>query len=196
MMPGAGLIKGLVETARNFFGSYYDAARLVTIAYPEQQRATPENNRNFPFLVYDGDPERGLRCVSCKICEKECPAQCIYIEPERDASGRPLKHPKIFDIDISTCMSCQICVEVCPFDSIKMDQEFELSGTDRFLGLLLGKSALAKSNEYYHQIHPTEAAEADARLARERQQKEQSKAAEAAALAKSAPASFSAPGTR
>ena len=63
----------------------------------------------------------------------------------------------MFDIDISVCMSCQICVEVCPFEAIKMDTEFELSTTDRFGGLLMHKHELAKSNEYYHKIHPTEA---------------------------------------
>ncbi len=65
-------------------------------------------------------------------------------------------------------MSCQICVEVCPFDAIKMDTEFELSTDDRFGGLLLTKDKLAKSNEYYHEIHPTEAAAVDAALAEER----------------------------
>src|SRR2546430_13688220 len=40
----------------------------------------------------------------------------------RSEKGKPKKHPKVFDIDISVCMSCQICVEVCPFDAIKMDQ--------------------------------------------------------------------------
>jgi NADH-quinone oxidoreductase subunit I len=61
-------------------------------------------------------------------------------------------------------MSCQICVEVCPFEAIKMDTQFELSTDDRFGGLLLDRKQLAKSNEYYHQIHPTEAAEVDHRL--------------------------------
>jgi NADH-quinone oxidoreductase subunit I len=46
-----------------------------------------------------------------------------------------------------------------------MDTEFELSRTDRFGGLLFDRKELAKSNEYYHKIHPTEAAEVDARLA-------------------------------
>jgi NADH-quinone oxidoreductase subunit I len=46
-----------------------------------------------------------------------------------------------------------------------MNTEFELSTTDRFSGLLLDRKQLAKSNEYYHQIHPTEATAVDARLA-------------------------------
>jgi NADH-quinone oxidoreductase subunit I len=167
-MLGAGIVKGLVETARNFVGSYHDPARLVTVEYPDQRQELPENSRNFPMLVFDGeDSIQGLRCVACKICEKECPPQCIYIEVERDAKGKALKHPRIFDLDISVCMSCQICVEVCPFDAIKMDTAFELSTSDRFDGLLLHKHQLAKANAYYHQLHPSDAAEVDARLAAE-----------------------------
>jgi NADH-quinone oxidoreductase subunit I len=46
-----------------------------------------------------------------------------------------------------------------------MDKVFELSRRERFDALLMGKSELAKSNTYYHNIHPLEAAEVDARLA-------------------------------
>ena len=67
-----------------------------------------------------------------------------------------------------SCMSCQICVEVCPFEAIKMDTEFELSTTDRFGALLTHKEQLAKSNEHYRKIHPTEAREVDERLAAEK----------------------------
>ena len=49
-----------------------------------------------------------------------------------------------------------------------MDTEFELSTDDRFGGLLLDREQLAKSNEYYHEIHPTEASAVDARLAVEK----------------------------
>src|SRR5689334_144964 len=74
---GEGIIKGLAETARNFFGSYVSKERLTTVQYPEQRLPQIEATRNFPFLVFDGtDPEAGLRCVSCQICEKECPPKC------------------------------------------------------------------------------------------------------------------------
>ncbi len=169
-MLGNGLLKGLTETARNFFGSYVDKDRLTTIQYPEERAPRIEASRNFPFLVYDGtDPQAGLRCVSCLICEKECPPKCIFIEKSTDkkpdAVGKPQFYPTRFNIDVSVCMSCQICVEVCPFDAIKMDNDFEASATGRFSDLLWTKERLAKSNEYYHHIHPTEAADVDAVLA-------------------------------
>ncbi|MGZ4967573.1 MAG: 4Fe-4S dicluster domain-containing protein, partial [Chthoniobacterales bacterium] len=67
-------------------------------------------------------------------------------------------------------------VEVCPFEAIKMDKVYELSKRERFDALVMRKTELAKSNEYYHEIHPLEAADVDAHLA------------EAAAKKKPAPA--------
>jgi NADH-quinone oxidoreductase subunit I len=188
-MLGEGIIKGLAETARNFFGSYFSRERLVTVQYPEERLAPQPAARNFPFLVYDGEePMKGLRCVACQICEKECPPQCIYIVKDTakkpDYLGKLQFQPRVFDLDISVCMSCQICVEVCPFDAIKMDTDFELSATDRFQSLLLNKAQLARSNQYFHQIHPDEAATVDARLAAEKAKA----AAKAAAAAKTSPA--------
>src|SRR5713101_8211117 len=192
-MLGAGILKGMVETARNFAGSYTNEERLVTVEYPEERIPPKEAARNFPFLIYDGDdPHAGLRCVACRICEVECPPQCIYIEKSKDKKpdyvGKPQLYPTIFDIDLSVCMSCQICVEVCPFEAIKMDTEFELSNPDRFEGLLARKANLAKSNVYYRQIHPTEAAEVDARLAAEKAKVEAKTRADAEAKAKGAAA--------
>ena len=192
-MLGSGIIQGLAVTAKNFVGSFHDPARFTTLEYPEVQPKLPEAYRNFPFLVTENatDPMGTLRCVACQICEKECPPQCIYIEKSKDkkpdATGKPQLYPAIFDIDTSVCMSCQICVEVCPFDAIKMDQVFEIATTDRFSALLLDREQLAKSNEYYHSIHPTEAAEVDVRLAADRKAAEE-KARAAAAAKANAPA--------
>src|SRR3954462_3864726 len=199
-MIGTGVLKGMAVTARNFVGSYFVKERLITVQYPEERTPLPENYRNFPFLVFDGDdPEAGLRCVACKICEKECPPQCIYIvkseDKKPDYMGKPQFYPAVFDIDISVCMSCQICVEVCPFEAIKMDKVYELSRRERFDALLMGKTELAKSNGYYHEIHPMEAAEVDAGLAKAAAEAEaKKKAAAAAAAAKTAAAPAPPPG--
>ena len=192
-MLGEQIIKGMAVTARNFFGSYVSKDRLTTVQYPEERLAPKENTRQFPFLVFDGDDwEKGMRCVACQICEKECPPQCIYIVKSKDKKpdykGQPQLYPATFDIDISVCMSCQICVEVCPFDAIKMDTEFELSTDDRFGGLMHTKDKLAKSNEHYRKIHPTEAQAVDAHLAEEKAKAEAKAKATAEAKAKAAAA--------
>ena len=195
-MLGEGILKGLAETAKNFFGSFFSAKRLTTVQYPEERIAPFEAARVFPFLVYDGpDWQAGLRCVACQICEKECPPKCILIEKSKDKKpdfiGKEQFYPTRFDIDVSVCMSCQICVEVCPFDAIKMNTEYELATDNRFGGLLFDRERLARSNEYYHSIHPAEAAEVDAHLAEEKA-KAEAKAAEAA-KAKAAAAAMTAP---
>lgn len=197
-MLGEGIVKGLIETARNFAGSYVRKNRLVTVQYPEDRHVLPEAARSFPYLLYDGsDAEAGLRCVSCLICEKECPPRCIYIEKSTDKKpdfvGKQQFYPAVFNIDVAVCMSCQICVEVCPFDAIRMDKEFELSTEDRFGGLMWTKEQLSKPNEYYQEISPAEAAETDARRVEE-MEKARAKAEAAAAVAKVADAASAADG--
>jgi NADH-quinone oxidoreductase subunit I len=183
---GKGLFEGMAVTARNFIGSYFDKERLVTIQYPEEKMELPENSRSFPFLVYDDTPDK-MRCVACKICETECPPQCIYIVMDRDEKGKPLQRPKVFDIDISVCMQCQICVEVCPFEAIKMDNDYEKSRYGRFDDLVEHLPDLLKSNQYYNKIKPTEAAAVDAKLKAEAEKKAK-KAAPAAAKPAATPA--------
>jgi NADH-quinone oxidoreductase subunit I len=189
---GGGIFKGMAVTLRNFVGSYFYKERLTTNDYEwrpdgalpqsigdypkeegEQLSDTTTVNhysRNFPMLLHDtGEPMDTIRCVACQICERECPPQCIYIEKSTEkienADGKPQFYPAKFDIDVSVCMSCQICVEVCPFDAIVMNSQFELSTPDRFGGLLVRRDDLLKSNDYYHKIHPQEAATRDQKMA-------------------------------
>ena len=211
---GGGIFKGMAVTLRNFVGSYFKKERLVTNDYawqPEGDSELPQRageypkeqgeqlsdtttvtnySRNFPMLLHDGtegsNPMDTIRCVACQICERECPPQCIYIEKMYDENGKYIKSPAKFDIDVSVCMSCQICVEVCPFDAIVMNSQFELSTPDRFDGLLLRRDDLLKSNDYYHQIHPEEAAARDQKIADEKAAKEAKKKAAAEAARKKA----------
>src|SRR5437879_8911289 len=189
-MIGTGILKGMAVTARNFVGSYFEKERLITVQYPEERIPLPENYRNFPILIYDNDPQAGLRCVACKICEKECPPQCIYIiksdDKKPDYMGKPQFYPKVFDIDISVCMQCQICVEVCPFEAIKMDNDYEKSKYGRFDDLVERLPDLLKSNEYNNKIKPTEAKAVDAKLKADAEKKAK-KAAPAAKPAAPAP---------
>ena len=145
------------------------------------------------MLLHDeGEAMDNIRCVACQICERECPPQCIYIEKSKDKKERGGNkaqfYPATFDIDVSVCMSCQICVEVCPFDAIVMNSQFELSTPDRFGGLLLRRDDLLKSNDYYHKIHPEEAAGRDKRIADEKAAKEAKKKAAEEAKKKAAEA--------
>ena len=181
-MIGFGILNGLGVTLKTFLQTYPWGRTLlricrlpvteglVTVQYPDEKQQHHERFRYFPFLVYDDTPEN-LRCVACKICEQECPPQCIHITgPAKDAQGRPLKahgrtYPAAFDIDMAICMSCRICVDVCPFDAIEMDNQYELSAADRSGSLLYDKRRLLKSAEYFRAIKPSESAVVDQRLA-------------------------------
>jgi NADH-quinone oxidoreductase subunit I len=178
---GRGVLWGMGVTFKTFLETYPwgravlrvfgipSTNGLFTIQYPDVKQQHHERFRYFPFLVYDQTPDN-LRCVACKICEQECPPQCIYIVMGKDAQGRPVKahgrtFPKQFDIDMSVCMSCRICVDVCPFDAIEMDNQYELSASDRYEQMIFDKNKLLKPAEYFQTIKPTEAATVDARLA-------------------------------
>jgi len=180
-MIGTGVLKGMGVTFKTFVETYPvgrallrllrmpSANGIATVEYPDVKQQHAERFRYFPFLVYDETPDN-LRCVACRICEQECPPQCIHIIMEKDAQSRPVKAhgrtlPKVFDIDTSVCMSCRICVDVCPFDAIEMDNQYELAGEGRFEDMVIHKDQLLRSNEYFKQIKPTEAATVDQRLA-------------------------------
>jgi len=185
-----GILQGMAVTAKNFFQSYYKKERLPTVEYPEEKSTVNQFSRNIPFLVFDGENAvDGMRCTACTLCEKACPPACIYIIKDKDENGKPLKRPRVFDIDSSVCMGCQLCVEACPFEAIRMDSEFELSTENRFEGLLINRNQLLKSNEYYHQIHPLEAQDTDDRMAAkiaeaEARKKEREEKSRLAAVAK------------
>ncbi len=60
------------------------------------------------FLVYEEvEGEKVPRCTACGICSKVCPTQCIWITRAEDPeTGKPLKTPAEFAIDIDLCMNC------------------------------------------------------------------------------------------
>lgn len=160
MIFGTGILKGLWVTFKNFVTSYFckpENGGIFTVQYPEERAKPIESSRNFPFLVYDGSPDK-VRCVACGICERECPPKCIHIEMETDASGKPARRPAVFEIDYGLCMNCGMCEEVCPFDSIFMDYDFEIAAADRVGELVRNKTLLLKSNDYFMKIRPKTAA--------------------------------------
>jgi NADH-quinone oxidoreductase subunit I len=186
-MYGLGILKGMWLVFRHgveaywedirWLGKRYSSSRALkerqgpkargafTVMYPEEKLPVPEEFRFLPFLVYDEGPagEQNLRCTSCGICSKVCPAQCIWIERTTDAhTGRPVPEPLRFHIDIDVCMNCGLCAEYCPFDAIKMDHDYEVASYNRMAAHIYDKKKLAKPAAYYAQIRPINAAREDA----------------------------------
>ncbi|HHS97308.1 MAG TPA: 4Fe-4S dicluster domain-containing protein [Chloroflexi bacterium] len=138
---------------------------IFTVQYPAERLPLPERFRGFPFLI---EEEGKLRCTACGTCARVCPPQCIWIVRASDPeTGKPLREPAEFYIDISICMQCGFCAEFCPFDAIKMGHEIEIAAFDREKDLLLDLERLRKPLSYHAQIHPTEyAAEQEKKQAR------------------------------
>ena len=57
-MIGAGILKGMAVTGRNFIEGSFEKDRPTTVQYPEERDVLPENSRNFPFLVFDTNASR------------------------------------------------------------------------------------------------------------------------------------------
>jgi len=61
------------------------------------------------------------KCISCRICQKKCPSQAIWVEPKE----------KTWQINRLRCNVCNSCVETCPVKCLTMDTHYIASVTVR-----------------------------------------------------------------
>lgn len=113
-----------------FVGLHITASHLfrepVTTQYPDRTARPvvddlPDRYRG--FLMVDTDI-----CTACKLCEKDCPIDCIEILTEKDENKKIIMTQ--FDIDLAKCMWCGLCTEPCPTGAIHFTPQFERSTTD------------------------------------------------------------------
>ena len=102
--------------------------RPITVQYPDR---LPDNQRLADMLPVRS---RGFLevdtaiCTACRLCERACPIDCIYILLQKRAlegSEKPVRGMAAFDIDLGKCMYCALCTEPCPTGAIRMSTEFE-----------------------------------------------------------------------
>jgi hypothetical protein len=134
-----------------------------------------------------------LRCVACQICEKECPpAVHLHREEQGQEAGRQRQDADLPGGLRHRHLGLHELPDLRRGLPVRRDQDgpgLRDRDADRFNGLLLDREQLAKPNSYFTAIHPTEAAEVDARLAAERKAaEEKAKAAAAKAPQSRAPA--------
>jgi formate hydrogenlyase subunit 6/NADH:ubiquinone oxidoreductase subunit I len=103
----------------------------ATRQYPVVKAEVPEGFRGRHVL----DPEK---CISCGLCEKDCPAKAIELV---EVSG---KRMPMFYLD--RCVFCYQCVEACPREAIRLSPNFELSTTDKE-GMLVRPEEFISKNE-------------------------------------------------
>lgn len=119
----------------------------VTVQYPDVDVRSDEQMR---ADGYDG-PLRGMPenyrgilnvnldiCISCGLCQKACPIDCIIIEDVKadkrkvqgtksDKESTKTKEPIRFDIDMGKCMFCGLCSDPCPTGAIYHTNEFHFN---------------------------------------------------------------------
>ena len=64
------------------------------------------------------------RCIGCKICMKDCPADAITITKIGDK-----RFECTFDLD--KCIYCAQCADSCPKKALAVTNEFELAQLDK-----------------------------------------------------------------
>jgi len=114
-------VLGLKVTGKHLF------SRSITLQYPDERLDLPVGYRGIPVLL--SDAEGNLKCVSCELCARACPVQCIEIQSHRE-EGKKIKVLDVYNLDATWCMYCGLCVEACPFDALAMSDQYELADYD------------------------------------------------------------------
>lgn len=89
----------------------------ATGQYPFVKAVRPEKFRG--MLKFS--PEK---CIGCKICMKDCPANAIVINKVGDKQFE-------CEIRLDQCIYCAQCVDSCPKKALEATKEFELAQLDR-----------------------------------------------------------------
>ena len=92
-------------------------AKPATIRYPFEPAQIQAGLRGkIKFLTQ--------KCIGCKICVKDCPADAITINKMGDK-----RFECVFDLD--KCIYCAQCVDSCPKKALEVTTEFELAQLDK-----------------------------------------------------------------
>jgi formate hydrogenlyase subunit 6/NADH:ubiquinone oxidoreductase subunit I len=100
-----------------------------TREYPAVKVEVPEGYRGRHIL----NPEK---CISCGLCERDCPAQAIELV---EVSGKRM--PKFY---LDRCVFCYLCSEGCPREAITLSPNYEMSTTETEELLVLPEEFISK----------------------------------------------------
>ncbi len=122
-------LKGMAVTFRHL------GRKPITVCYPEinVEKELPQRYRGILDVELD-------ICISCKLCVRGCPIDCIKIEdvkcektpvPTKDGKKMfKMRAPILFNVDIAKCMFCGFCQEACPTGAIHHTKRFTGCETD------------------------------------------------------------------
>ena len=101
----------------------------VTVHYPHESLKMTERYRGHIELVRDPETGKSL-CLACKLCEKACPSDCIFVEGFK-REGEKKKSTTEFKLDFTKCSLCGSCVEVCSTDALRFSKDYNLASTNK-----------------------------------------------------------------
>ncbi len=88
-----------------------------TLNYPAEKSPMPDKFRG-KLLFHPG------KCIGCKLCMRDCPANAINIVKVGDRNFEA-------QIDLGKCIYCGQCVDSCLKKALEMTKEFELASLER-----------------------------------------------------------------
>jgi NADP-reducing hydrogenase subunit HndC len=102
---------GLGQTAPNPVLSTLQYFRDEYIAHVVDKRCPAGVCKNLMTYNIDAD-----KCIGCKLCQKNCPANAIVINPDKVVM--PGKKLPYLVINPETCVKCGACISGCKFNAI------------------------------------------------------------------------------
>lgn len=132
------LCKGLALTLRYLFRP------AVTVQYPLEKLVPFEHFRG--ALLFDAEV-----CISCSLCVKACPSNCIALENATNEAGKKVAKVAWYSIDFGKCNFCRLCEEACPTKpkSVWHSLDYELLFTGRDQMVRLWKKGVDFVGQYY-----------------------------------------------
>jgi NADH-quinone oxidoreductase chain I len=121
---GKSLIVGMIITLREFFRP------VVTVQYPREKLVVTPNYRGHTYLIRDDEKPGNHRCITCGMCQRECPSNCISLGGEKREGVKGLVLTD-YKLDFTKCSLCGTCVEVCPTAALDFSQEYRAVGFRR-----------------------------------------------------------------